>query len=140
MCFFCFFFYLFLFYFIYLLSFVFVFKTFLFATFSHSITHVTFQARMHSLMESLYGAALQIWTLYRVAIKKRDARSKKRFVDFSTTSPDDSIRKYWMGLTSILTKELQRNAEKSQFLRSILVKEYPRARESMCQILRRLHA
>ena len=52
-----------------------------------------FWIRINSLMESLYGAALQVWTLYRVAIKKRDTRSKKRFVDFPSTSstPEDSI-------------------------------------------------
>ena len=52
-----------------------------------------FWIRINSLMESLYGAALQIWTLYRVAIKKRDTRSNKRFVDFaSSKTPEESIR------------------------------------------------
>ena len=120
-----------------------------------------FWIRINSLMESLYGAALQIWTLYRVAIKKRDTRSNKRFVDFaSSKTPEESIRTYWINLTSILTTTLQQNSKKSQFLRSVrnvqithshismathntqsqvLVKEYPRARESMSQILKRLY-
>ena len=57
-----------------------------------------FWIRFNSLMESLYGAALQIWTLYRVAIKKRDTRSNKRFVDFAssngTKTPEHSIRTF----------------------------------------------
>eukprot|EP00939_MAST-03C_sp_MAST-3C-sp1_P003134 g3134.t1 len=105
-----------------------------------------FWRRMSRLIEGVYVAALQAWTLYRVAIKKRDPKSHRQFVECLQSSDSEGmldvegmLRSFWLRITGIVTQQLKRGADRSQFLRNILIDEYPRARGQLSLLIKRLN-
>eukprot|EP00940_MAST-03C_sp_MAST-3C-sp2_P000382 g382.t1 len=101
--------------------------------------------RVSRLAEAIYASTLQVWTLYRVAIKKRDPKTRKRFVEHlddengaRALDVNSALRSFWLHITGTIAQQLKRSSEKSQFFRSVLVGEYPRARELLSALLKRL--